>query len=366
MSPAAAVADRVALEKLSRVLVIKLGHLGDVLLVSPVISVLKRHGPHLQVDALVYAETGPMLAGHPHLSELFTIDREWRELGVLGRLGAELALLRRLRARGYDLVVALSDKPRVAWLARLTGARYAVTGERAGRPNFWRRSFSHFFPIPRGNTRHTVELHLDALRSIGVIPGLNEREVSLVPGDAAERRADALLEQHHLSRRQFILIHPASRWLFKCWPAARVAELVNLLHARGERIVLTGAAEPTEAALIQKVMRGLHQPATNLAGQLSLKELAALIGRARLFVGVDSAPLHIASAVRTPAVALFGPSGEIEWGPWRIPSRVIVSDHPCRPCGVNGCGGSNRSECIETIQVERVLAAIDELAHPAH
>jgi len=365
MSPAA-VADAVALDKLSRALVIKLGHLGDVLLVSPVISVLKRHAPHLQVDALVYAETAAMLAGHPHLSELFTIDREWRERSILDRLGAELALLRGLRARRYDLIVALSDKPRVAWIARLTGARYAVTGVRPGRPNFWQRSFSHFYPIPRGNTRHTVELHLDALRRIGMIPGPEEREVSLVPGDAAERRVDALLEEHRLSRRQFILIHPASRWLFKCWPAARVAELINLLHARGERIVLTGAADPREAALIGEVLRGLHRPATNLAGHLSLKELAALIGRARLFVGVDSAPLHIASAVRTPAVTLFGPSGEIEWGPWRIPSRIIVSDHSCRPCGMNGCGGSNRSECLETIPVERVLAAIDELAHPAH
>jgi hypothetical protein len=87
----------------------------------------------------------------------------------------------------------------------------------------------------------------------------------------------------------------------------------------------------------------------DLSGQLTLKQLAALTGHAKLFVGVDSAPMHIAAAMGTPVVALFGPSGELEWGPWRVANRVIVSDaHPCRPCGNDGCGGGKVSECLTT------------------
>ena len=354
-------ADRVDPAALERALVVKLAHFGDVLLASPVLSVLKRHAPKVEVDALVYAETAPMLSGHPALSQLFTIDRDWAEQGLLFQLTSEFRLLSQLRARRYDLVVALSDKPRIAWLTRFTGARYAVTAQRRDRPRFWRRSFTHFYVLPRGNTRHTVELHLDALRRLGILPAAEERRIALVPGEEAERRVDALLAQHGLERGRFVQMHPASRWLFKCWPARRVSELIDILQGRGERIVLTGADSPDESAYLSDVLSAVRRPPVNLAGQLGLKELAALTARARLFIGVDSAPLHIASAMGTPAVALFGPSGEIEWGPWQIAHRVVVSGHPCRPCGNNGCGGSNRSECLETLPVERVLAAIDEL-----
>jgi heptosyltransferase-3 len=92
---------------------------------------------------------------------------------------------------------------------------------------------------------------------------------------------------------------------------------------------------------------------------MSLRELAAFTRRARLFVGVDSAPMHIAAAVATPVVALFGPSGEVEWGPWQVPHRIVASaDHPCRPCGNDGCGGGKVSECLTTLPVGRVHEAV--------
>jgi heptosyltransferase-3 len=93
-----------------------------------------------------------------------------------------------------------------------------------------------------------------------------------------------------------------------------------------------------------------------------MAELAALIGTARLFIGVDSAPMHMAAAMGTPVIVLFGPSGDAEWSPWRVPHRVIAStSHSCRPCGNNGCGGSNISDCLLTLPVERVAAAITDL-----
>ena len=99
----------------------------------------------------------------------------------------------------------------------------------------------------------------------------------------------------------------------------------------------------------------------NLAGKLSIKELGALTARARLFVGVDSMPMHLAAAMGTPAVALFGPSGEQEWRPWRVAHRVVTSSHPCRPCGNDGCGGGKMSECLTTLGVDEVYAAAQEL-----
>ena len=110
-------------------------------------------------------------------------------------------------------------------------------------------------------------------------------------------------------------------------------------------------------------MRPATRPrVVDLTGMLSLPELAALTGCARAFAGVDSAPMHIAAAMGTPALALFGPSSELAWGPWRVAQRVVVSTHhSCRPCGLDGCGGGKISECLTTLPVERVHAALQSL-----
>ena len=124
---------------------------------------------------------------------------------------------------------------------------------------------------------------------------------------------------------------------------------------------MTAAPEPDELSLIEKILSKTASKPVNLAGKLSIKELGALTGRARLFVGVDSMPMHLAAAMGAPALALFGPSGEHEWRPWRVAHRIVASKHPCRPCGNDGCGGGKISECLTTLGVDEVYAAAQEL-----
>jgi len=351
--------DAIDLAGLERVLVIKLRHLGDVLLTSPLFTVLKNHAPHLEIDALVYRDTADMLSGHPAIRHLHTIDKAAREGGVLHRAGAEVNLLRTLRARRYDLVIHLTEHPRGAWITRLTGARYGVARQRPGR--FWRGSFTHLYPWLAGNRRHTVELHLDALRRIGVQPAPHERALTFVPGVDAEGEANTLLGQVGLEAGRFVVFHPGSRWWFKTWPAALAVRLLQALHGAGWRVAVTAAPDAQELAFVQAVLEQAGVPVANLAGRLSLKALGAVLGRARLFIGMDSAPMHMAAAMGTPTIALFGPSGEVEWGPWQVPCRVLTSPHPCRPCGQDGCGGGKVSECLAAIRPEAVLAAAEEL-----
>lgn len=335
-----------------RVLVTKLRHHGDVLLASPVLGALKRFLPDAEIDALVYHDTRDMLSGHPALSELHLVRKK-------GSLGEEWRLLQTLRGRRYDLLVHLTSSSRGAWLARLLRPACSVGLDHTGK--FYRNSFSHLYKTVQGNRRHTVENNLDALRRLGLHIDEKDKRLALTPGAAAEQAAEAHLRRLGLEADQFILIHPTSRWLFKCWVEEKVAALATQLTQRGHAVLFTSGPDARETDMIARIQSLLDKPAPSLAGQLNLKELAALIARARLFVGVDSAPMHIAAAVGTPVVALFGPSGEIDWGPWQVPSRVITSDHTCRPCGMDGCGGGKRSECLEHIQVERVSQAIQEL-----
>jgi heptosyltransferase III len=356
------VPDPVPLDSLHRVLVIKLRHHGDVLLSSPVFSVLKEAAPQAEIDALVYADTAEMLTQHPAIAQIHTIDRRWKQLGPLAQARAEWQMLKTLRTRHYDLVIHLTEHWRGAWIARLCGARWRVGPAMGNRGKRWQRAFTHRFDHPRNALRHVVEANLDALRRIGIYPAADARRLTLVAGTIAETSVAGRLATMGLADSPFILIHPASRWFFKCWRVDAMAELIGALQARGHEVVLSAAPAAEELAMIEAIQARLATPAHCFAGTLTLKELAALTARARLFVGVDSAPMHIAAAVGTPTVALFGPSGDRQWGPWGVPARVIVSDrHPCRPCGIDGCGGGKVSDCLQTISSARVLQAVVEL-----
>jgi lipopolysaccharide heptosyltransferase III len=345
------VRDAVPLQECGRALVIKLRHHGDVLLAAPVLSVLKARG--VEVDALVYDDTAPMLEAHPALSRLHVVGRKWKAEGALSRLSKERRLFGDLKARSYGLIVHLSEQPRGAWLARSLGARYSVAPRMADRGWFWEKSFTHLFPMaPR---RHMVEVNLDALRRIGIQPGLAERKVEFVPGPEAEMKIRGLL------KGEFVHVHPASRWRFKCWPAQKNAQLVDALAAEGHNVVLTAAPDPDEVVLVEDIVGRAKSKPLNLAGQLSIKELGALSAKAALFIGVDSMPMHLAAAMGVPTVALFGPSGEAQWGPWNVAHRVVRSTHSCRPCGLDGCGGGKVSECLTVLSVDAVQVAAREL-----
>ena len=353
------VPDAINLASVRRALVVKLRHHGDVLLSSPVFGVLKNRAPHVEIDALVYEDTRDMLAGHPAIAEIHGVDRAWKRQGLARQARHEAGLLSTLRARRYQLLVHLTGHWRGAWLAQALRPRWSVAPVRDNR--FWQWSFSHRYPLPRFTPRHTVETNLDALRRLGVYPEEAEKRVVLVPGAAAEARVDAMLAAQGIEAKGFIHVHPTSRWLFKAWTEAKNAELLRRLVRDGHRVVLTAAPDAREKAIVSRILAAAGAGVTDFSGQLTLREMGALAARARLFFGVDSAPMHIAAAVGTPVVVLFGPSSEEAWGPWRVAHRVVTSDHPCRPCGNDGCGGGKVSECITELAVEGVHASVNEL-----
>ena len=355
------VPDAINLASVRRALVVKLRHHGDVLLASPVFQVLRNRAPHAEIDALVYQDTRDMLAGHPAIARVHGIDRSWKRQGWLEQARQENALLSALRSRGYQLVIHLTDHWRGAWLAQALQPRWSVAPARDNA--FWRWSFTHQYKRPPDTPRHTVESNLDALRRLGIYPDEHEKPLVMEPGPEARARVASLLAGAGLASRGFIHLHPTSRWLFKAWTDEANAEVLRRLARDGHRLVVTAAPDSREKALVARILAHANVPLLDLSGQLTLRELAALAAEARLFVGVDSAPMHIAAAMGTPVVALFGPSDERTWSPWRVPHRVVEmgAAYPCRPCGLDGCGGGKVSECLTRLPVERVLGAVNEL-----
>ncbi|MBX9744914.1 MAG: putative lipopolysaccharide heptosyltransferase III [Chlamydiales bacterium] len=329
-----------------KILVVKLRHLGDVLLAAPVFAALKKKIPDVHLDAFIWAECAPMLEGHPAVDGWILYDRAWKQLGAR-KIFKEISLFWHIRRQKYDVVINLTEGDRGAWAARVSGAPIRIGWGKKG-------VYTHFVKQCSG-LRHTVERNLDALRRMGVFPQEEDKELFLhVPDGLMQATAEMI------GSSSFILIHPSSRWRFKCWPIQQMRSLAHQLLERGERLVFTSGPDPVEIEMVNQIVEGLE--IVNLAGKISLKELAALIRQAKAIICVDSVPLHMASALKAPVVALFGPTSEITWGPWRHErARVVVQPMSCRPCYQDGCGGSKVSDCLSSLPVAKVLAAYDSL-----
>lgn len=355
--------DYPVLKSVRRALVVKLRHHGDVLLSSPVFSTLKQALPDTTIDAYVYKETVPMLDGHPAISEFHTCERNWKQLSPVARMRKELSVLNSIRECGYDLVINLTEGDRGAIVARYSKAPIRVGFAPKGKSFASRLGMlTHIVKRPP-TVRHAVESNLDALRRIGIFPEPEERELSFTIPLEARERANELLLASGLADQKFVMVHPTSRWLFKTWPEESMAALIDQLAEISVPVVVTAAPETRERTFVARIVEGLKRAkVVDLTGQLTLKELGAVIDRSACLLTLDSVPAHIASALKKPTVVLFGPSSEIEWGPWRNPhARVIAQPMSCRPCGLDGCGGSKVSDCLHTLPVRPVLDAVLQL-----
>lgn len=332
------------LTSVKKILVIKLRQLGDVLLTGPVFSTLKAQFPLAKIDAYVYRESRDLLEGHPAIDECILYDRSWKNLPLFKRLKKEFSLWQIIRKNRYDLVINLTEGDRGAIAARASKAQVRVGFKPKGR---WQKNLYTHIAKNCPNLRHTVEKNLDALRRIGIFPRQEDKELFLHVSEPS------------LIKEPFVLIHPTSRWRFKCWPVQKMRELTQELLKMGKKVVFSSGPDLFEQEMVQEITQGLD--VMNLSGKLTLKQLTALIDQSELLISVDSLPFHMANALKKPVVAIFGPTSDVTWGPWRNPDAQVISQNfSCRPCYQDGCGGSKVSDCLVTLPVQRVLDVLLE------
>ena len=347
-----------------RVLVVIFKNIGDVVLSSPVFSVLKKELPNAVIDAAVNSGTETVLMGNPAINRIHVLDRAALKGNPLKRLVRELEFIRSVRSLNYDLSIVLSTGGRGKKLGLFSGAGIRVGIGSGKSPMLLGKPLFTVSVQQAPAHRHYVERDLDCLRKIGLFPDKEMRATRFFEGEEARARAEKLLADNGINRGDpYVLFHPTSRWMFKCWPYEKAAELIDRLNKElNASVVLTSGPDSVEFSYMKYVLNSINSNVTDLSGKLSLRELGAFIRNARMFIGVDSAPMHIAAAVKTPAVALFGPSSELDWGPWGEGHKVITAgSFTCRPCNQDGCGGSKWSECMEKIEVETVFRNVKAL-----
>ncbi|MGZ8429698.1 MAG: putative lipopolysaccharide heptosyltransferase III [Candidatus Deferrimicrobiaceae bacterium] len=372
-------------EKISSVLVFKQRNIGDVLLSTPAIHALRSAWPRARIAVAVNSGTEAMIEGNPDIDRRIVFDRSAREAGGARRLKEETRFFREIRRVRADLAVQLTEGDRGAILAFLSGARFRV-GVAPARRGLWgkERLFTHLSPRP-SLYRHAVLRDLDVVGAAGIPPADTGLRFFSTEKDRA--RVSARLTGAGVPvGAPYAVVQPGSRWKFKCWTDEGNAALVAHLARKGVVPVLTSGPDPVEIAQGNRIRGLVPFPVASLAGTLTFQELGALISGARLYVGVDSAPMHVAAAVGTPVVALFGPTGAFNWAPWegidwgysearrrgtRYAGRhvVVQKGWECVPCGEDGCPGTKRSRCMEEISPGEVAEAVDRVLscerHPA-
>lgn len=360
-SSEAARAAPLKLKPVKKVLLIRLRRIGDVVTVTPCTRAIKETFPDSHLAVLVEKAAEGVLLGNPYLDEIIVLEREKpRAQGRLGNLRNEIRFIRRLRRSAFDLVINLHGGPRSAVYTLLSGASYRLGGFIDWHHWNWvyniRTKPLQEMLGEQGERSHVVERHLATLKAAGI----ETSETSLVLAVTKEAQAslDAILKTRGVrGNGKIVTIHPASRDLMRRWTEECFAQVADrLIEEFGVTVFLVSG--PGEEAVTERVQHAMQKQAVGLAGVTSIQELAALLSRSSLFIGLDGAPTHIAAAVGTPVVALYGPTTDT-WRPWTERGVVVRGSTPCLGCS-RSCP-YHPSRCMDGISVDSVLEAIHRL-----
>ena len=332
-----------------KVLLVRLRSIGDTVLATPSLYALKRFVPNVKVDILVEDWVAPLLDDHPHVNNVVVLER--------GGFMTRARVARELRAANYDVVYNLHGGTTATFLTRATGARHRV----GFKTYQYAQLHNHQAPSPLllwGQQKtHSVEQQLALLGWTGV-PVTDRPRTQLGISQAAAETVNRLLAESGLSVEKIALIHPAAAFATKQWAVEHFARVAEFVSERGFAPVAIAA--PNEKALLEKLCATANVKIATF--DLSLPEVTALAARSDLFVGNDSGIAHIAAAVGTPAVVIFGSSNIAHWRPWNsAPAEVVFEEMPCQPCHGYFCEKFEQPECILRVPLTRVTAAIDRI-----
>ncbi len=352
------------------ILFIVTNRLGDVLLTTPLIRSVRRAYPDAELHVLVNEGARGILEGNPDIDQVIPMT-------LPAGLRDSFTLLRRIW-RAYDLALTTQAGDRPVLYSILAGkSRFAVVPSDRLRYR-WKRWFvTSAAPIDT-QSLHTVIQDLRLADLLG-IPRCYEVVVPRVLDEAAVLNNVLPMDWEH---EAYVLLHTSPKFPYKYWTREGWRALSMSLVEKGFKVVVAGSMDPSELAYVNQVIAGIKDAVINLAGQLTLAEVSTLAKHAALYVGTDTVVTHMAAALGTPTVALFGPSRPLVWGPWpkgfaddrspylnhqplqRVRNVLLLQGiGACVPCNLEGCERhiDSRSDCLQFMPAARVISAAETM-----
>lgn len=337
------------IKEIEKILVVKLRAIGDVVLSTIVLENLRSAFPAARIDFLTEDYCKEVVLGNPILNKILVFDRHaLAEMAPVKRFRENLKFVRDVRNQQYDLVFDFFGNPRSAFLTWVTGAKVRVGYDYRVRKN----AYTHIVDS-RANTIHEAEWHLDALRALDI--PIVERKLNFEVGRGSRKFAESFWQDNHLHGEKVVALNFSGGWPTKKWPIDRFAHLADVLIEKYNTkiLILWGPGEREMAAHLAKLITNT----TLLIPETNLKQLAAILEKVDFVVTTDSGPMHIAAAMGTPCVALFGPTNYHLQGPFGDFHEIVARDGlDCLGCNRTSC---DNLVCMNTLTVEYVLEAVD-------
>jgi 3-deoxy-D-manno-octulosonic-acid transferase/heptosyltransferase-1 len=336
------------------ILIVKLSAIGDVIQTLPSLAGLRMFYPDAHITWVVEEAAADLIKNHPYLDVVLVSRRKsWSREIRQGRFREPLkeirAFIRNLRKRNYDLVIDFHGLLKSSIIVFLSRGKRKLGYDSL-------QELSGLFlneKIPEDMDKHAVDRYLDFLRYLGA--GIESAQFVLPPDKEAQARVQNLLLKYNLEDKKFIAISPVALWETKLWNNEKFARLADLINDKLKvKVIFTG----NEKGPIEEITSSMTTEKINLGGQTSLTELAFLYRKAKMVVSTDSGPMHLAAAVGTPVVALFGPTDPERTGPYGYGNTVIRTQLPCSPCLLKKCP---TRKCMEDISVEQVFAVVENI-----
>ncbi len=339
-----------------RILVIHTAYPGDLILTTPLFEALKSSDPAMSLTLLTIPTNAGLFTNNPFVDHIITYDKQGSEKGIF----PFLRLVRKIRHMGFHTAIIPHPSLRSAlftFLGRIP--------ERVGFSSRW-CSFLYTRRVTVSDDDHEVERNLKLAEAL--IPGLSAAGIKprLCPDDRDRVHVRRLLLDSDVAEREdFTAIAPGSSWNTKAWPETKYEELITILR-KESALVLIGGEDDRE--LCERLQGGVDPengfPVVSLAGKVNLIQAAVVISLSRVLVSGDSAPVHLASAMDTPVVVIYGPTVTgFGFTPYRVPHVIIEKNLPCRPCSAHGpmvCP-LGHFRCMMEIGVDEIHRAIVEL-----
>jgi heptosyltransferase-3 len=342
-----------------KILLIKLEHLGDTLLLTPTIRFLRERYPDARIDVMVRSSCEIMIQANPDVDNVIGLGHVEKSGKTFGRsLSEVIAAFRGVFMRRYDYAFALSDSDRsVAWMF-LSGARQrCVNSRRISRK--WKRVLANRFSHFDWSKEHQV------LRDFRTVTDVLKVEAD--PGPLRFTATSSLAAVgarigFALQPKCYAVIHPTSRWPFKHWSAERWARVADeLVRRHSLPVVFSCGPAGYELDYVKEVLALASEQHLATEGRLSIPELATSLENCAVFLGVDTVVTHLAAAMQAPTVALFGPSSEWSWHPWQCRHELVLGECECKRTRGFVCDKSKIYPCMEKITVDAVTQAAGRL-----
>lgn len=330
------------------ILIIKPSALGDIVHAMPVLPMLRRVLPNARITWLVRKEFAPLLECTDGVDEILLFDRKLLG-GWFYRPKAFAALRdfsRRLKQGRFDLVLDLQGLLRTALFARMTGCttRLGMANAR----EFATLLYTHAVAPPK-QSMHVLDAYFAMLKHLGIQEMLTDCPIE-APASAMDRIVETL-KQSSVKDAPYLVLIPSSAHASKCWPAKRFAQVAEQMHQRfGLRAIAVGTAKDKQ--IIAEIQQHSQVPIADLCGQTSITDLIALLKKASVVISNDTGPGHIADALNTPTVIIFGHTNPQRVGSYQHPERVAAIDPNDRPATIES---SNPAHLIKHVSVDMVM-----------